>query len=94
MRPIAGVDVSTQGKRLGYLRRRLGMIAGRDVGKKDVGAALGVSGQTIGGWESDEARPDVDRLDVIAAYYGATKEWILWGNGEPPAGVRLLVPPR
>ena len=69
------------------------MRLGRDLGRKEAGAALGVSGQTVGEWESDKKRPDVDRLDAIAAYYGATKEWILWGKGEPPRDVYFSRPP-
>lgn len=86
-------DLSTLGRRLGYLRRLAGLEMGQDVSRKQVAKALGVSQTIVGRWETDEKGPSRDRVPKIAAAYGVAAGWILTGEGQPPATARLKLKP-
>lgn len=84
-------DLSTLGRRLGYLRRRAGLEMGSDVTRKHIAKVLGVSQQIVGEWETDQKGPHRDRVPKIAAIYGIDAGWLLTGKGAPPATVRLTL---
>lgn len=86
-------DLSTLGRRLGYLRRRAALELGADVTRKQVAKALGVSQQIVGEWETDQKGPSRDRMPKIAAMYGVDAGWLLTGKGSTPATVRLSLKP-
>ena len=64
----------TIGENLKTLRQRSGMT------QQQAADSLGVTRQTVSGYESDRSRPDIDMLKDIAALYGTDLESIVYGT--------------
>lgn len=52
---------------------------------------LGVSRQTVSGWENG-AQIEEDRMEAVAHAYNAAKGWIRYGEGNPPGALRSAIP--
>lgn len=52
----------------------------------EIAKKLGVTRQTISGWENG-AELEEERMDAVSKVYGASKGWIRYREGEPPAGL-------
>lgn len=76
------------GVRLGLARRGLGDFRGRDVSKAELGEHVGLSGQTVGMWESGETKTDIETIERLAIYLQVEPGWLAFGRGPR----RLLLP--
>lgn len=69
------------GERVSQERRQKGLDERRDVLKRDVARALGVSESTVGRWERGTLPDDPELLERLAAYFGVTAAWLHYGVG-------------
>jgi transcriptional regulator with XRE-family HTH domain len=68
-------------ERLAQERRHKGVRECRDILKKDVAKAIGVSESTLGRWENGIGKtPDDEQLGKLAAYFGVTLSWLRYGQ--------------
>lgn len=69
-----------RGFRLMNARRALGLT------QKEIADQLGVSRQTVVGWEKGAAIEEY-RMDGVSRAYQASKGWIRYNAGDPPAAL-------
>lgn len=69
-----------RGARLKSARNVLGLD------QADMAKQLGVSRQTISGWENG-AEIEEERMGDVSRAYAASKGWIRYGEGQPPEGL-------
>lgn len=63
------------GEKLKHLRENKNLL------QKDLGDKLGVTSQTISGWEIDRTRPDYEMLQKIASLFDVSIDYLL--SNEP-----------
>ena len=85
----------TLGKRLANERRRKAYEEERDIDKTDVAEAVGTTHSSISRYENDVSKPDDAMLQKLADFYGVTRSWIRFGEGErrPVTTEREVVKP-
>lgn len=64
--------------RLFELRRQAGLS------QEELASVVGVSRQAVQKWESGASRPDIDRLILLADYFGVTLDDLVRGIDAPP----------
>lgn len=79
--PTYPVGATHFGTRLGFARRELGNLRGRDVSKAALGEHVGVSGQQVGLWESGENLTDIITIERIAQFLRVNPGWLAFGVG-------------
>lgn len=72
----------TLGVRLAQERRIRSVELWRDLEHGEIATAVGVSGATISRYESDLTKPDDDTLGRLADYYGVTRSYLRFGEGD------------
>lgn len=65
------------GKRLKYLRNRLGKS------QEDVASAIGISRARYSHYENDHVEPDVDLIRRLANFYNVTTDYLLGSSDNP-----------
>lgn len=73
------------GKRLAQLRREKAVDDHRDLDRREVAKAIGASPSSVTRWENGEVFPGEDTLADLAKYYGVTRSWLRFGEGERTA---------
>lgn len=48
---------------------------------REVGAAIGVSGQAVFMWQKDRAQPTLDKVPPLARYLNVPAAWLAFGEG-------------
>lgn len=85
----------TLGERLRHLRKSHGLTL------QGVGSWFGITRASVSGWESDRARPDPEKLPLLAKKLGVSVEYLITGKGqgdlassnvEPGPEIKGLVP--
>lgn len=57
-----------------------------DLSQDEAAKRLGVSRQTVSGWENG-AEIEEDRMAAVSRVYGARRGWLRYGEGDPPHGI-------
>lgn len=89
------------GARLAQLRRQKAADEGRDIEKQTVAKAVGVSKASYGRYEAGLSMPDEEIMGKLADYFGVTRSWLHYGEGqrtpappeEPPHRAEFAVKP-
>jgi len=71
-------EPTTLGKRIASARRR----SEAKLTQAQIAEALGVTPQAVSGWERDESRPDIHKLEALASLLGTSLEWLIQGLGK------------
>lgn len=83
--------VQAFGKRLAQLRREKAFREERDIGPIDVAKAVEAGQSSMSRWENGEVFPNDDTLGKLAGYYGVSRAWLRYGEGErvpaPKSGI-------
>lgn len=81
----------TFGEKLKELREQRGLF------QKDLAEHIGVSATTISYYESGRKKPQMDKLNLLAGYFGVTVDYLLGENKELskleedwPEGVQII----
>jgi transcriptional regulator with XRE-family HTH domain len=76
----------TLGFRLAQTRREKQVADERDIDFGEIAKAARVSISTYSRYEADITKPDDDTLGLLASYYGVTRSWLRFGEGDkyPP----------
>lgn len=83
----------TLGGRILRARLALGGRIGRVVTQAEVGKRMGVTGVTVGSWESDAKEPaNVETLRRLAEVLEVRAAWLAFGDGEPSGVVDSSFP--
>lgn len=69
------------GERLAQERREKAARERRDIGQKDVAAAIGSSGPSVSRWESGLGVPSDRMLEKLSRYFGVTMGYLRYGQG-------------
>jgi transcriptional regulator with XRE-family HTH domain len=72
----------TLGERLAQERREKSVREWRDVGHQEIADAVGISQPTYSRYESDSTKPDDETLGRLAAYFGTTRAWLRFAEGD------------
>lgn len=85
----------TLGNRLARERRRKAHDEDADLDGKDIAKAVGVSASTYSRYEADLTKPDDDTMAKLANYFGVTRGWLRFGEGErlPPSTTEVKLSP-
>lgn len=70
------------GERLAQLRREKAVETRKDLNAYDIAKAVGVSQPTYSRYEANITTPDDAILGRIAEYFGVTRSWLRYGEGE------------
>lgn len=70
---------ATFGDRVTLAREALGLS------RTDLAERLGVEEARVEGWEADADEPRANRLQMMAGVLGVSLQWLMTGQGEPPA---------
>lgn len=85
----------TLGSRLAQERREKAAREAVDIGQADIAKRVGVSVATYSRYEADITKPDDEILGKIADYFGVTRGWLRFGEGEKrPVDPRSKLGPR
>jgi transcriptional regulator with XRE-family HTH domain len=84
----------TLGQRLAQERRRKAYEEERDIEQSEIAAAAGVTQGSISRYEADATKPDDDTLARLADYFGVTRGWLRFGEGERKPLVTLGMVPK
>jgi transcriptional regulator with XRE-family HTH domain len=79
------------GARLLQARMELAKRRGSDVRKADVARAMGVSGVSVGRWESGEKEPDLATIERLADFLEVSAGWLAFAE-EPHIIRRGMLP--
>lgn len=85
------------GKRLAQLRREKAYLEERDIWPIDVARGVGAGQSSVSRWENGEVFPTDDAMGKLAAFYGVTRAWLRYGEGEKwadPKETRAMKPAR
>lgn len=83
----------TLGSRLAQERREKAVRDREDIDRSVVAKAIGVSPSTYSRYEADLTKPPDDVLGLLARYYGTTRAYLRFGEGERyPLSERATVP--
>lgn len=74
-------------KRLAQLRREKAALEERDIDHKAIAKAVGASVASVSRWESGEVFPGDAYLKKLAEYYGVTRAWLRYEEGERDYGI-------
>jgi transcriptional regulator with XRE-family HTH domain len=77
------------GERVAQERRLKSVRDRRDVEKRDIAKAMGVSNSTVSRWLDGAAMPDPGTIERLAGYFGVTPAWLLYGQ-EPREAPKLV----
>jgi transcriptional regulator with XRE-family HTH domain len=83
----------TLGMRIAQERRMKSVREWRDLGHTEIAEAVGISQPTYSRYEADASKPDDDTLGRLADYFGVTRSWLRFGEGERVA-LQLKAAPR
>ena len=61
----------TLGEKITGLRKKRGLS------QEELAITLGVSRQAVSKWETEEAKPDTDKIVALAEYFEVTTDWLL-----------------
>ena len=77
------MDAKAFGQRVLRARLELGALATpvRQVTQSEIGAALGVTGVTVGRWEAGAKEPDLDTITRLARVLRVRAAWLAFGDG-------------
>lgn len=64
------------GKRINYLRLQ------ENISQEVLANEVGVSRQTISKWETYQSIPEVDKVQILAEYFGVSLDYLLYGKNE------------
>ena len=84
---LYGHYMNTVGKRISYIRRKLG------ISQAQFASDLNVDIQTVSRWERDLVFPRINKIEVMAEKYKVRPEYVLGGAGEPFATKEEVLPP-
>ncbi len=59
-----------------------------NLGQEGLGAKLGVSRQSISGYETERLAPSRSVMHKMCRIYGADPAWVYYGTGERPTGFK------
>lgn len=79
------------GDRLAQLRREKAAQERRDITAANVADRLKISRPTYSRYEANLTRPDDDTLGKLADYFGVTRSWLRFGEGEREAAPTTAV---
>lgn len=79
-------DGDTLGGRIQRGRETLGLST------RELAAKLGVTSETLRGWERDQAEPRANRLIMLSGLLGVSPAWLIGGYGEGPEDFELNGP--
>lgn len=84
----------TLGARLAQERRRKAYEEERDIDRTMIAEAVGTTHSSISRYEADVTKPDDEMLGKLAAYFGVTRSWLRFGEGErlPPSSTEIELP--
>jgi transcriptional regulator with XRE-family HTH domain len=92
--PPKSLKTRTLGQRLAQERRLKSVEEERDIGHQEIADAAGVSQPTYSRYEADATKPDDDTLARLADYFGVTRGWLRFGEGERKPLVTLGMVPK
>jgi DNA-binding XRE family transcriptional regulator len=77
------MDAKAFGQRVLRARLEMGALSApvRQVSQSEVGAALGVTGVTVGRWEAGLKEPDLDTIARLAQVLKVNRAWLAFGDG-------------
>lgn len=83
--------------RLAQARREKAVLERRDITSAQVAKACRVTPSSYSRYENDLSKPDDEDLARIAEYFGVTRAWLRFGEGQkypdaPIEGVRVAGP--
>ena len=74
---------STLGARIAALRKQLGRSRGKRLTQREFAEMLGVSRESVIGWEGDSWEPSDQNVEKLAAFFETTPEFLLFGTRPP-----------